>query len=424
MPRSETRSYLLVLLVCVLILSGCPLDLSIIPLPIIQAGTWSNTYGVPTRRYLAGKVVEMPNGGYLAKVVVEPIGVVPNVPSSQVTDFFAFRVDQNGKELWSRNYEVQILSSMTFGVLSDGTCLVVLVNTGSSFFDNTGQVILELVDKNGQLLWDRHDSITGALNLPLVCDGTAFVLVTHDGSDARDLVNFSMVKRDRNWGQVWSRSLDKMLATHVPEGFKLIGLAGLGVANDGSCVFTVYGTIPDPSAKTTTLGRVLLSIGSDGEVVSVDSYASSDVLGPVAVFTLRQEGGYIVEGGRYTDSPDPVFRSSVALLDRQLDVKWVFDCPNGVDVNSVTDAADGGVVLAGDHSTVDGTKGTLIKLDSRGQQVWTHDYCIEDLAKFYDIAATSDGGFIATGESERLVQEGEPWILSAWLLKLDAEGKY
>ncbi|HHE06179.1 MAG TPA: hypothetical protein ENK90_03570 [Epsilonproteobacteria bacterium] len=82
---------------------------------------------------------------------------------------------------------------------------------------------------------------------------------------------------------------------------------------------------------------------------------------------------------------------------------------------------DGGVVIAG--ATKSYGNGSydfyVIRLNSAGDQVWSHTYGGEDLDSAYGIAAASDGGFIVVGSTDSFGAGNSDF----YIVKIDSDGK-
>ena len=114
-------------------------------------------------------------------------------------------------------------------------------------------------------------------------------------------------------------------------------------------------------------------------------------------------------------------------------IQWQtrYDPGNDLDgeASSVQQTSDGGYVLAGtiDIITPDGALGDvswLAKTTSTGAVSWQHDYYAINAAttlpyssSFYDLAQTSDGGFVAAGYTDEYNNSD-----NVWLVKTDASG--
>ena len=121
-------------------------------------------------------------------------------------------------------------------------------------------------------------------------------------------------------------------------------------------------------------------------------------------------------------------------IDENGSVQWrgYFGGTNNDRAHSVVQTNDGGFVMAGftesDDYDISNTNGSydfwVVKVDSFGNLVWEHSFGGEGIEVSYDIAKTSDNGFVVVGNTfsangDILVNHGES---DMWMIKLDEEG--
>ena len=89
--------------------------------------------------------------------------------------------------------------------------------------------------------------------------------------------------------------------------------------------------------------------------------------------------------------------------------------------------ADGGYILAGTYISSN-TQALLVKLDASGNTVWKKNYGGTKEDNFYSVQQTSDGGYIAAGNTNSNdgdvsgLHNASGTILDIWVVKLDAAG--
>jgi len=88
---------------------------------------------------------------------------------------------------------------------------------------------------------------------------------------------------------------------------------------------------------------------------------------------------------------------------------------------AVVEIADGGFALAGewDRSNDSTSKGCLIKVNSNGDELWSHIYGGERRNYFNSMVKTEDGGFVLAGTTTSLGDGGENF----WLVRVDSLGE-
>jgi len=400
-----TRVRVAVLSVSLVCLVGCPES----PGPLKT--TWSRLYGTEQDTQEAFEVVEVPTGGFLAEVRV----------TESYNGRWLLRVDGSGNEVWSRQYlSGSFMAGIKIGVFSDGQSLVAMYQLrGGSTGDTL--VTFELLDADGQLLWEEEDA--EAFSLSLIGDSVPICTSSDDGCMYVTAAG-SLVKRNRNWDAIWTQSIDSILQTSAPEGFERRGVACLGLGWDDACYFAVLGRSSQKTCKTALYDVVIIRADSFGNTGTEAVYAcEGKTRGPSmsSQFKITRTGEYMVTA--FADLyGSGLVGESVALLNSAMNVKWVFHCPDDTQIVSAAKIPGGGFMLAGKRETMSGDKAVLIRLDANGQQQWIRDYCIDTESAFNDIEATTDGGLIVAGHNDK--EQGEWDIWSAWLLKVNAEGEY
>jgi hypothetical protein len=211
------------------------------------------------------------------------------------------------------------------------------------------------------------------------------------------------------------------------------------------------GTFADAQAVRQTSDGGYIIAGSTGaigssSVLMVKLDASGDVQWQQAYGTgnedsansVRQtsDGGYIVAGFVAVSSGGSTQDYALLLkLGPTGAIQWQTRYDPGdhfgidaSDASSVRQTSDGGYVLAGTIALiVDGAPeqaSWLAKTTSTGAVSWQHDYYKINAAtglpypsSFYDVAQTSDGGFVAAGYTDEYNNSD-----NVWLVKTDASG--
>ena len=159
----------------------------------------------------------------------------------------------------------------------------------------------------------------------------------------------------------------------------------------------------------------------DGEHLSTVLFQTGQTSGWIQ--RMRDRGGFLFE--RVLGDPDNTWTLSRFGADGQKQWARVYD---GVDVKGMTEAAEGGFLLAGDvlrsRSPEPGVvpKAVLLALDGQGREVWrkTFDVCPLDCS-LSEARLLNDGRFLVGGT--RQVRNAEnAWELFLWLVMVDAQG--
>ena len=117
---------------------------------------------------------------------------------------------------------------------------------------------------------------------------------------------------------------------------------------------------------------------------------------------------------------------SSGIVNAQLTTEWRTTLGGNSDdfAHALTLTTDGGYVIAGEtRSFGSGSRdGWMVKLDATGNQVWARKLGGQQDDVFYDIQATSDGGFILAGET-RSLKGSSPSQSDFWLVKTNTDGQ-
>jgi hypothetical protein len=154
------------------------------------------------------------------------------------------------------------------------------------------------------------------------------------------------------------------------------------------------------------------------------------------------DGGYIVAGrtssmdGDISDGNNGGYDFWILKLNSDGSKEWDKTYGgSGSDVaNSVQQTSDGGFIIAGETSSMDGdiTDGNnglndiwILKLNSDGSKEWDKTYGGSGIDDDASIQQTSDGGFIIAGETTSMdgdITDGNNGGNDIWILKLNSDG--
>lgn len=151
------------------------------------------------------------------------------------------------------------------------------------------------------------------------------------------------------------------------------------------------------------------------------------------------DGGYIVTGWSNSYDGDVSGNNGnddawVVKLDDEGNLIWQ-NALGGSLIDgsySIQETSDGGFVAAGNTGSNDGDVSGfhglqdfwVLKLDDQGNLVWQHALGGSDYDLAFSVEETSDGGFIVAGESKSIDGDvsGNHGGKDVWVLKLDAQG--
>ncbi len=208
---------------------------------------------------------------------------------------------------------------------------------------------------------------------------------------------------------------------------------------DNGCITTGY-TLSSNSDVTNNKGKgdiwltKLSTTGAKQWAKSIGG-AGFDV---AAAVQQTPDGGYIVVG--HTDSSDADINLNCAKQDIVLiklsatgNIQWTENM-GGIGVDYATDLVvntDGTYVLSGytysdfnNNSDMGRPDGMIVKIDATGNVLWGNTFGGASTDMFYDIEATSDGGYILSGTT--MSNDGDistnKGLFDAWIIKTNATG--
>jgi uncharacterized delta-60 repeat protein len=318
-----------------------------ITLPLSVISVWQKAYGGPNNE-AAYSFIQTADGGFIIAGYTDSYG-------NGVYDFCIMKLTASGNLLWIKafggsNYELARSITPT----SDGGFAV--VGSTSSFGNGSQDVYVLRFDANGDTLWSK----------------------TFGGSD-------------KEWGNC-------IIST--PDGGFLI--AGT------TCSFGHNGTSD----------AYIIKIDASGDTLWTKTFGSTNFEGFYCV-TPTQEGGFVAAGYCYQNGQTDIY---ALKLNENGDSLWsnTFDGDNNEYGRTVVQVSDGGIVIAGEKNYIDQDISDIfiLKLDANGNSLWakTFDGGMNEFAS--SIVQSADGSLLLAGGTNSTGSGG----YDAYVLKLDSKG--
>ena len=133
----------------------------------------------------------------------------------------------------------------------------------------------------------------------------------------------------------------------------------------------------------------ILKVDTDGNLIWNSTYGTTQDDGANAV-TQATDGGYVIAG--YTTSETGLSSAYLIKTNSQGQLLWNHTYP-GLAFNSINLANDGGYILAAKSPNTF----ELVKVDSAGQLQWNQNYTLSGIGESECAIQTSDGGYAETG---------------------------
>ncbi len=236
-------------------------------------------------------------------------------------------------------------------------------------------------DPTGNILW-THSFGTGFLQVCYdLLETTSHDIVAVGTKDGDDIL---AVKYDENGNEIWSKTINIVDAATA--------LAVVETEDNGVLITGDY-------QVAGALKGYLIKLDEDGNKVWEKTILNSaNLFGNVALpyaVARTAENNFIV--GFY--SPAVINLYGIAAYDSEGNYLWAKQSVNAGVPYGIVATPDSGFVLAGTTYYAEFGDAQLCKFDKEGNPEWSKVYgdSLSDI--FYSVDITSDGGFIAAGES-------------------------
>ena len=361
----------------------------IITLPLTLWGQgWEQTYGGTSSIYgYNGKQTQ--DGGYI-------------VTGSNSGLIFLMKTDENGDELWSKNFEngvgTGVIQDSDGGFLTIGTTW--LKSGGNNF-----QIFLNKSDLNGNEEWTNiigesevQEEVNGGLKSN---DGYILTGRKYNSTD----MDVFLLKTDNSGNELWTK-------TFGGEGND----SGLSVqqTQDGGYVIT---------GQTKSFGKGELDI----YLIKTDENGNeqwSKTFGGIydeGGWSVQQttDGGYVITGGIF----DGEISYDVYLIKTDGSGNEQWSKTFGGDMSdlgkSVQQTTDEGYIIGGyTYSFGNGGDVYLIKTDVNGNEQWSRTFGGTEIDNGEFVQQTTDGGYFIGGSTNSFGENG----YEIYLIKTDDQG--
>ena len=166
----------------------------------------------------------------------------------------------------------------------------------------------------------------------------------------------------------------------------------------------------------------LIKINSSGDVVWSNTFTNPGGPSMSGGYSVKQttDGGYIILAQSYVFGGS--FDGIMIKTDASGNEEWIQSYDSGDDelVYEVAQTSDGGYIFAGGQGVVvqDHADGWLVKTDASGNVEWEQLYGGDEDDAFYALDQTSDGGYVMFGFTQSYGLSDS----YMWMVKADANG--
>jgi len=381
--------------------------------------------------------------------------VTYNLPNSALNSEIHLNITVDGKAC-----EKQITFAYTFGgsgsenfasvqQTSDGGYIAV-GNSNSTDQDmqslNKGvsDAIIVKYDSSGNVTWKKTfggSSVDYFLSVQQTSDG-GYIAVGNSESANQDLSGLNkgeqdaiIVKYDSSGNVTWKKSFGGSSDNYFES---------VQQTSDGGYIAVGSSNSTDQDMQGLNKGSndaIIVKYDSSGNVTWKKTFGGSSVDYFVSV-QQTSDGGYIAVGNSESANQDLSglnkgnYDAIIVKYDSSGNVTWkkTFGGSNTETFSSVQQTSDGGYIAVGNSNSTDqdmqslnkgGTDAIIVKYDSSGNVTWKKTFGGSSADYFISVQQTSDGGYIAVGYFESNDQDMQGLNKGDWdaiIVKYDSSG--
>ncbi|MCX6353558.1 MAG: C25 family cysteine peptidase [Candidatus Aureabacteria bacterium] len=350
---------------------------------------------------VANSIQQTSDGGYIAAGNTRSYG-------AGSIDFLILKLDSSGNQTWARTFGgggVDYANSIQR--TSDGGYIA--AGYTESYGAGTGDFLILKLDSSGNQTWARTFAGSGydyANSIQQTSDG-GYIVAGYTNSYGAGNYDLLILKLDSSGNQTWAKTFG---------GGGGDSVNSIQKTSDGGYIAAGY----TESYGAGHSDFLILKLDTFGKQTWARTFGGSNYDNANSI-QQTSDGGYIVAG--YTNSYGAGDYDFLILkLDSSGNQIWARTLGGSNDeyAFSIQQTSDGGYTMAGfTESYGAGSSGLLIlKLDSSGNQTWARSIESSDDDYPSSIQQTSDGGYIAAGETESYGAGNHDLII----LKLDSSG--
>jgi len=352
----------------------------------------------------ANSIIPTKDGGYLlAGYTIEKDD--PNVPNAPYT-LYLVKIDESGYKLWEKKWKFSDFDeAMDIKRTTDGNFIISgQTKNGNGNMD----VLLMKINDNGDSLWTKtlgtEMDESGNSIVPVADGGYMIAGVTgvFQPGDSNAQQNIYLARTDAKGDLQWS---------------KAFGDTGQNYAMDVKAVkggYIIAGTTNSTGAGKEDM--FLMRTDEKGDTLWSATYGSTEPDFGVSVLPVAD--GYILAG----TTKDTTGNQDIMLVktDSVGNIVWAktFGSKDPEEFGSLTAVPEGGYIMAGStfNSATGGNKFYLLRINEKGDSLWTRSYPAAKNETAHSVAVTPDKGFIIAG-----VRDGDNSSYM-YVMKVDEHG--
>jgi len=313
-----------------------------------------------------------------------------------------------GDTLWTRTYG-GLKTDVGYAVQQTSDGGYIIAGYTNSFGPGDWDIYLIRTDKEGDTLWTKTYGGIGSdmgFSVQQTSDGGYIIAGRTESSDVKGDVY--VIKTDIKGDTLWTRTYG---------GVYNDGAGSIQETSDGGYIITGF-----TYSFSRGFGDIyLIKTDAKGDTLWTRNYGGGGEDWGVSV-QQTSDGGYIIAGFTWSFGTRDNWDVYLVKTDTKGDTLWTRTYGGGKDDIglSVQQTSDGGYIVAGATASfgAGGADIYLIKTDTSGDTIWTRSYGGEGDDFGYSVWQTSDGGYVVTGSSSSF-SAGDT---NVYLLRMDKRG--
>jgi parallel beta-helix repeat protein len=368
-----------------------------------NAVQWAMTYGGIHDDYVYS-IQQTSDGGYVMTGGTLSFGI-------QNWDAWVLKLDANGNVQWQRTYgDTHDDYAYSIQETSDGGYVV----AGEMTFVMRGSDLWVMkLDVNGDVEWQNTYGGTNnerANAIRQTSDG-GYVVAGETGSFGAGGSDAWILKLDGHGNVQWAKAYGSVNNDYAN---------AIRQTSDGG-----YVVAGERSPNTSSSSAWIFKLDGNGNMLWQSFGDSYSGYGSAECIQQTSDDGYVVAGWIYHSAGGS--DAWVLKLDGNGNTQWAKTYGDAHSINnyntaySIRQISDGGYIVAGMTGSfgAGGSDAWVFKLDGNGNVQWQNTYGGTNNERANAIQQTSDGGYVAAGETVSFGAGGS----DAWVLKLDAIGQ-
>lgn len=330
-------------------------------------------------------------------------GSVTNTSGNQ--DALLLRLDDAGNPVWQKRFGAAATDVFNSVVSTPDGGFLAAGETRSFGAGNT-DILLIKVDANGTFQWCKtigdatHDDV--ARNI-ITVPGGGFLLSGYASAASNNASSSIFVRLDANGNTIWSKTFNSSMSNMLFSNYI-----------DGNVIYA--------SGSADAEGVFMRLDLATGSILSSKGYAG---MGSEGLFYQQptQDGNLVLADHTWSAPTGTDIETWVQKINKSTgEVLWskVYYRLNDNIRGRIEKVSDGGFLLVPyDHFNTAQADALLAKIDANGNLLWSYNYGGNASDRLVSAVQTSDGGFIAVGDTRSNSANANSDIL---IVKTNAEG--